>query len=725
MDSTGWHAQRRADKDQESYLYLHRTDSGQYYPVQHATPLPESSIGGTYSHYPAPPLHPGVRHHATSGELAHLSAAERSRRLWVARMDPPLQFMCGPLLKYDTVVDGIWYGAALIITADSGSTYHPAPFLTYEWDSDKSTVNYIERTVSGSSFKLGPHPCDPGTLINGNELPSKQSSCRKQVEGQEIHVYAEPDGSGTYTFWRFFLEIPMGENEAEITYHINRGQRMHFYIPGRNQNMRWAAHSCNGFSAGVNPDDFRGPGYQSGYDPLWIDLLTKHSEKPFHAMVGGGDQLYCDSLMREPEMQDWIRLKPDEKKQFQLTEKISQAIDRFFFHHYCENFRRGAFARANSSIPMLNMCDDHDLIDGFGSYPDDLQRAPVFQQIGARGFFFYLLFQCFINVDIDGVDDRPGQHIYKSLIIGDWGPYVRLPSHSFLSYLGPQCSILLLDCRAERTLERVCSAAEYRNVFRSLQQLPPQVEHLVVQLGRWKFGYLGETFHRYEGIPIAYPRMVFLETALGSKLNPLVALGRAGQLGSIGLSGFVNKFNADAELLDDLNDHWTARYHKQERNWLVEQFQGIARAQGIRISFLSGDVHCAAVGIFKTLRQKDGGEIALADDYRYMVNIVTSAIVNTPPPAAVLAMVSSLATKTHKALHRIDTDETMAPLFSDDTDGSQRKQKHIMGRRNWCQITWESSTGELIFDLRVEKEKGIGTTVGYVTRVPAPKWSRG
>ena len=43
--------------------------------------------------------------------------------------------------------------------------------------------------------------------------------------------------------------------------------------------------------------------------------------------------------------------------------------------------------------------------------------------------------------------------------------------------------------------------------------------------------------------------MVFLETALDSKLNPLVALGRNG---SMGLSGFVNKFNADAELLDDL-----------------------------------------------------------------------------------------------------------------------------------------------------------------------------
>lgn len=43
--------------------------------------------------------------------------------------------------------------------------------------------------------------------------------------------------------------------------------------------------------------------------------------------------------------------------------------------------------------------------------------------------------------------------------------------------------------------------------------------------------------------------MVFLETMLSSKLNPLVSLGRSG---SMGLKGFVNKFNADAELLDDL-----------------------------------------------------------------------------------------------------------------------------------------------------------------------------
>lgn len=50
----------------------------------------------------------------------------------------------------------------------------------------------------------------------------------------------------------------------------------------------------------------------------------------------------------------------------------------------------------------------------------------------------------------------------------------------------------------------------------------------------------------YTGIPIAYPRMVFLEHALSSKFSPVVALGR------LGIEGFVNRFNGDAELLDDL-----------------------------------------------------------------------------------------------------------------------------------------------------------------------------
>jgi len=39
------------------------------------------------------------------------------------------------------------------------------------------------------------------------------------------------------------IRIPLSDHEMEITYWINNGQTMNFYVPGRQQNMRWAAHS--------------------------------------------------------------------------------------------------------------------------------------------------------------------------------------------------------------------------------------------------------------------------------------------------------------------------------------------------------------------------------------------------------------------------------------------------------------------------------------------------
>ncbi|KAI0781344.1 hypothetical protein BD413DRAFT_27799 [Trametes elegans] len=756
MDNPGWHARHRAQKDEARRSAPIRGPDGRFQPVEEIGPMAEPFIGGfnlpppspatSIGRTPPPPPPPkdpswlkqGARvpsagqaswsdasrtESTVSGAapslsslFANMSAVERSKNLRVARMNPYLQFMAGPLLRYDTVDErGVWRGAALIVTADAGSVYEPLPTLTYHWDPSRQQAGNIKRHMSrrnhGKSFDLGPHPADPlstvspasptNTTENGDHHDAPDPE-QRSVQGKEIYVYY--GNGGTFTFWRFMIEIPLTSREMKIHYTVNNGIELNFFVPGRNQNMRWAAYSCNGFSAGVNSDDFRGPGFKSGYDPVWMDLLSHHAEQPFHALVGGGDQLYCDSIIREPELQDWVtQTKPEAKKNYRLTEEMALAIDRFYFNHYCQSFRSGAFARANSTIPMLNMLDDHDLIDGFGSYPDDLMKSQVFSTIGSRGYFFFLLFQCFINVEVDGIDDR--HHPFKSLVIGGPGPYVPFPSHSFLTWLGPQVHMLLLDCRAERKLDQVCSPQEYKAAFARMQELPRTVEHLVVQLG----------------IPIAYPRMVFLESALDSKFNPLVALGRNG---SLGLGGFVNKFNADAELLDDLNDHWTAKAHKKERNWLVQELQKYALATRSRVSFVSGDVHCAAVGLFKTwVKEKKKPPIQPSLDHRYMVNVTTSAIVNTPPPNGVITMVSALASKTHRTLHHAETDEVMIPIFERDTDGSPPKSKYIMGRRNWCSVNWDRASGDLVWDVRIEIQKGNGQTTGYVVRSPAPRWT--
>lgn len=101
-------------------------------------------------------------------------------------------------------------------------------------------------------------------------------------------------------------------------------------------------------------------------------------------------------------------------------------------------------------------------------------------------------------------------------------------------------------------------------------------------------------------------------------------------------------------------------------------------------------------------------------------------------------MVNTLAPKTHKSMHDQMTDEEMVwrvgllkcritddphnqlPTFVLDTDGTPSKGKFIMGRRNWCSVRLENSTGELSFDIRVEKQKGVGETVGYAPSFSSP-----
>lgn len=66
-----------------------------------------------------------------------------------------------------------------------------------------------------------------------------------------------------------------------------------------------------------------------------------------------------------------------------------------------------------------------------------------------------------------------------------------------------------------------------------------------------------------------------------------------------------------------------------------------------------------------------------------MPNIISSAIVNTPPPD----MVADMLNKRNK-IHHMDsnTDESMIPIFTHDVDDKPRNNKRLLPRRNWCAI---------------------------------------
>ena len=66
-----------------------------------------------------------------------------------------------------------------------------------------------------------------------------------------------------------------------------------------------------------------------------------------------------------------------------------------------------------------------------------------------------------------------------------------------------------------------------------------------------------------------------------------------------------------------------------------------------------------------------------------MANVVSSAIVNTPP-AEVMGDILNKRNRIHHLDH--ETDEDMIPIFTHDVDGKTRNNKCLLPRRNWCSI---------------------------------------
>jgi hypothetical protein len=51
---------------------------------------------------------------------------------------------------------------------------------------------------------------------------------------------------------------------------------------------------------------------------------------------------------------------------------------------YSEWYTHPEIAPPLASIPAVNIWDDHDIVDGFGSYKDKWMRAPMFLGIGNK-----------------------------------------------------------------------------------------------------------------------------------------------------------------------------------------------------------------------------------------------------------------------------------------------------------------------------------------------------
>ena len=648
-----------------------------------------------------------------------------------AGFNPPLYLSCGPLLRFTGIENGVWHGSVMVVTEDAKSVYEPVPELRLSrvetdgsgQDGDGSAglslvkmsrtgralgiraEGEVERGVDYSIRDGGAglfYEIDPNHHNNHHQQQHQTDPEPEKITATHLHT------ERGHTFWRFTLTIPQSPNTpTHHLYHINNTPTPQpFHIPSLHQTMHIMYHSCNGFSLSVNTPSYSGP------DPLWRDVLRQHTgtsannPNPFHVMLGGGDQIYNDACRlhtkhfgRWTESRNRVR-----KRHAPFTAEMQDELEEFYLRRYMWWFSQGLFAVAAACIPMVNVWDDHDIIDGFGSYPHGTMRAPVFMGVGEVACKYYFLFQHQQPPQMSGESHRnreDGEE--RSWVLGrSPGPYINQLSRSVFMRFGPRVAFLGVDCRMERTRYRVCYDETWNILLQrcraEITESEGRIRHLIVLLGVVSPLDLPPPYTDNNAIqiqvlitqPMVYPRLTWLETLLSSRaMTPLKALGRIGLLGPL-----FNKFDGGIEILDDLDDHWTTKRHLSERAFVVQELQRLAVETGVRVSILSGDVHLGAVGEFCTTattkhgKKENGGKgkgKGREHDHRYMPNIISSAIANRPPDGKV-ADILNRCDRVHYLDKDKKTEEKMVEMFRADVDGTRRRNTHLLPRRNWCGI---------------------------------------
>lgn len=353
---------------------------------------------------------------------------------------------------------------------------------------------------------------------------------------------------GVGTVWRAELNIPLG-SARDITYSIeSNGQSVNdargesqwsFYVPAENEPPKIGYASCNGFS------DYKLMASTDNPYRLWEEMAEQHQEAPFSLLLMGGDQVYADSIWSTvPTLKAWNEGSRKQKIKYTPSKRMMDQLERFYVDLYLDRWNKPAMAKMLSSIPSIMMWDDHDIIDGWGSFPADIQRCDVYKAIFTSAKKLFSLLQ--IRGDLN-----------KTLLCN------QTQSTHFSSFLKfRHFNILTLDNRSERSITEVMCHDHWKDVLTALDTQCTDGDLLILS-----------------AVPVVYRDFSFAESALDA--TPW-----------------------EEELTDDLKDHWRAKEHEGERLKLIMRLLDNANRREGKTVMLSGDVHLGGLGI---IRDERGG----------------------------------------------------------------------------------------------------------------------
>ncbi|MCE9668455.1 alkaline phosphatase D family protein [Myxococcus stipitatus] len=451
--------------------------------------------------------------------------------------------------------------------------------------------------------------------------------------------------------WRWTVQLPRGAEAHRVTYRFEPvdGAKVEglpddaprVVVPATGGLPRVAFFSCNGASDAKTWNSVMRMKRPFG---CWADMKAQHEVEDggFHLLLGGGDQVYADSLMDHEPLLEFRKRELEHKldparppPQGFHEEMLARYVEL-----YCERWSgEVGIAPMLARVPGLFTWDDHDIFDGWGSH-ESLQACAWFAALysaAALAFEAFQLGELKTPVKTPALRPPCERHYFQTL-----------------RFVGTECDVdvVALDLRSGRT---------YR------EQPGGKMAHEVMSKAQWATLDAWRQEHAARPESGTKARHVLLLSSV-----PLVHL-RYGPGAEV--------MGADTELHDDMLDQWESVVHRGERTRLMVDLFTLAQASCCAVTVVSGDVHVGARGLIRS-RNPEHIPAGLAE--AAIEQVTSSGIVHPPPSTLQFLGMRMLAEEAVEDLPSFMQTE-MLPV------GSQR----YLRERNWLTMRVEPARTRL------------------------------
>jgi len=397
------------------------------------------------------------------------------------------------------------------------------------------------------------------------------------VSGPEVAADFSKVSRACCTYWRWTIAVPREDGDRTVQYTLQPRQAIDgleacsraVSVPGTKSLPRIAFFSCNGGSSAIVRRRLADP------IALWRDMAGQHQKRPFQLLLGGGDQIYADSVFdANATLRRFEAMPLEERVAVEPPPELERELIAEYVALYAERWQPyWGIGAMMACVPGLYTWDDHDIFDCWGSH-EELQESKVFQTVYRAAALTFQVFQ--LGQDASG--DAHARHFLQTAAIA--AEHVSL-------------DVVLLDLRSGRTLDRVMSDEQWSAFAGWLSDharakpSPRAARHVLL----------------VSSIPLVYLRFGAMIESAGTAIN----------------------------MRDDLLDQWESGHHSGERDRLLRNLLDHGRRAHTAITVLSGDVHvasCAQVRSTEPRHVPRGRSMAIIDQ------VTASGIVHAPPPPA-------------------------------------------------------------------------------------------